>query len=305
MEPMVSGCLAVHNGADLLPRALASMRDQTRPCDEIIVVDDGSTDESADIAESFGARVIRQANTGIGAARRRLVEEARGDWIAFCDHDDWWEPEKIKRLLPATRDPEVSLIYSGAYLVDEHGNRLVAPMHASPTSPRLRHLLPHQDNILVPATLIRRQTLIDAGGFSSDLRIGEDTHAFYLLASRGKIAQIPEPLACIFKRSDSTSAFSKALFEHEDRLYDLLILAKWHELFAFLPPDEQAEAQSLIKIKLSHIKSILGVWRQWEGEHAAAMMLHRQAIALNPRSKGNWYRFAACALGRKVKPVGA
>lgn len=305
MEPTVSGCLAVHNGADLLPRALASMRDQTHPCDEIIVIDDGSTDDSASIAESLGARVIRQANAGIGAARRRLIEEARGDWIAFNDHDDWWEPEKIERLLPATRDPEVSLIYSGAYLVDEEGNRSLAQLDASPASPRLRHLLPRQDNILVPATLIRRQTLIDAGGFSSDLRIGEDTHAFYLLASRGRITQIPERLACIFKRSDSTSAFSKALFEHEERLYEDLILAKWQELFGFLPMGEQFEARSMIKIKLSHVKSMLGMWRQWEGDHSKAMALHRQAISLNPRSKGNWYRIALCALGRRVKPIGA
>src|SRR4051794_14512771 len=117
-SPTVSACLAVYNGAELVDRALRSVVEQTRPPDEIVVVDDGSSDDSVRIVESFpGVRLIRQENAGIGAARKRLVEEARGEWIAFNDHDDWWAKEKLEFLLPHTVDRDVTLIYSGAYFV--------------------------------------------------------------------------------------------------------------------------------------------------------------------------------------------
>src|SRR5438552_2065524 len=101
--PSVSACVAVYNGAKHLRTALDSILAQTVKPLEIWVLEDGSSDGSAEIAESYpGVMVFRQPNQGIGAARRALVEHAQGEWVAFCDHDDWWEPDRIEAGLPYT-----------------------------------------------------------------------------------------------------------------------------------------------------------------------------------------------------------
>jgi len=97
-NPTVSVVIPCHNAAPFLRETLDSVLSQTQPALEVIVVDDGSTDDSAAIAESYGppVRVIRQANGGESVARNRGIEEAKGDWIAFLDADDVWKPEKLE-----------------------------------------------------------------------------------------------------------------------------------------------------------------------------------------------------------------
>lgn len=99
MHPAVSVVIPCYNGEAYLAETLRSALGQTHPVMEIIVVDDGSTDGSADLASSFGdsVRVVRQQNGGEGSARNRGVLEARGELIAFLDADDLWHPRKIER----------------------------------------------------------------------------------------------------------------------------------------------------------------------------------------------------------------
>jgi glycosyltransferase involved in cell wall biosynthesis len=100
----VSVVIPCYNAASFLREALESALAQTHPPDEVIVVDDGSTDNSADIAGAFGlpVRVIRQANQGESVARNRGIEEARSEWVAFLDADDVWRPTKLERQLAAS-----------------------------------------------------------------------------------------------------------------------------------------------------------------------------------------------------------
>lgn len=95
--PLVSCIVPVHNGERFLKEAVDSIFAQTHRPIEVIVVDDGSTDGTPEVALSYGARVkcVRQDNAGPAAARNRGVEEARGEFIAFLDSDDTWMPTKI------------------------------------------------------------------------------------------------------------------------------------------------------------------------------------------------------------------
>ena len=113
----VSVVIPCYNGAAFLREALDSVLAQTRPPLEVIVVDDGSTDDSAAIAESYGppVRVIRQENQGESVARNRGIDEARGDWIAFLDADDVWKPEKLARQLAAV-EPDVVGLHTNLFL---------------------------------------------------------------------------------------------------------------------------------------------------------------------------------------------
>ena len=94
----VSVVIPAYNAGRHIGRALDSVLAQTHPADEIIVVDDGSTDDTDKVVRTYGEKVryIRQENTGAGSARNRGVEEAKCNWIAFLDADDEWLPEKLE-----------------------------------------------------------------------------------------------------------------------------------------------------------------------------------------------------------------
>jgi glycosyltransferase involved in cell wall biosynthesis len=96
-HPLVSVIIPVHNGARYLRAALESVFAQTYNPFEVIVVDDGSADDSGVIAQSFpDVHYIHQANQGVAAARNHGIEAARGEFFAFLDQDDLWTPEKLK-----------------------------------------------------------------------------------------------------------------------------------------------------------------------------------------------------------------
>jgi glycosyltransferase involved in cell wall biosynthesis len=113
-EPSISVMVPVFNGASFLPEALESVLAQTRPPNEVVVVDDGSTDESAAIASAYGGavRVHRQPNRGIGAARNAALALAQGDLLAFLDADDVWQPRKLELQLDLlATSPELDIVF--------------------------------------------------------------------------------------------------------------------------------------------------------------------------------------------------
>ena len=110
----VSVLIPCYNREGSLPAAIESASAQSAPPAEIVVVDDGSTDGSAAVAEGFGppVRVVRQANGGAAAARNRGLAECRGEWVAFLDSDDIWAPDKLERQLAAAAAvPDADLVF--------------------------------------------------------------------------------------------------------------------------------------------------------------------------------------------------
>jgi glycosyltransferase involved in cell wall biosynthesis len=112
--PRISAVIPAYNAASFIRRALQSVLAQTLPAWEIIVVDDGSKDGTADfVAQNFpSVRVFRQQNAGPGAARNHGVREASGEWIGLLDADDMWLPEKLERQAPFLSDPRVAIVHA-------------------------------------------------------------------------------------------------------------------------------------------------------------------------------------------------
>jgi glycosyltransferase involved in cell wall biosynthesis len=113
---LVSVVIPVFNAEKYLRQAISSALDQTLPPHEIIIVDDGSTDSSREIASSFGPAVIclSQQHQGPSAARNLATARSSGDWIAFLDADDYWLPDKLARQAAVIEaDPNVELVYTG------------------------------------------------------------------------------------------------------------------------------------------------------------------------------------------------
>ena len=96
--PIFSVIIPAYNSAETLTRAVESVFAQSWPADEIIVIDDGSTDATLQVARGFGeqVRVIHQSNAGVSVARNRGAEAATGDWLAFLDADDWYYPDRLR-----------------------------------------------------------------------------------------------------------------------------------------------------------------------------------------------------------------
>lgn len=151
-EPLLSLVMPVYNVAEFLPRCLDSLLAQTRPADEVIAVDDGSTDDCPAILADYAARwpalrVLRQDNAGLSAARNAGLARARGRYLAFVDSDDTVAPEAYARWLAAAQALDLDmLVGNGSYHFE--GRRDDYPIHAD--------ALP-QGRLLAGAELLRRR----------------------------------------------------------------------------------------------------------------------------------------------------
>ena len=112
----ISAVIPCSNAATFLRETIDSVLNQTHPALEVIVVDDGSTDDSAAIAQSYGppVRLVRQQNLGQSAARNRGMDEAQGRWVGLLDADDRWLPHKLERQITRLRggSPSIVCVYS-------------------------------------------------------------------------------------------------------------------------------------------------------------------------------------------------
>ena len=153
----ISVVIPCYNGAAYVREALDSVLAQTQPVLEVLVIDDGSTDDSAAIAEAYGApvRVIRQANQGESVARNRGLDEAKGEWVAFLDADDLWKPEKLAAQL-AVADQETVAVHTNYY---EFG-RSSQESHYEQYPPEVRYDVAHilkGNPIYISSLLVRRE----------------------------------------------------------------------------------------------------------------------------------------------------
>jgi glycosyltransferase involved in cell wall biosynthesis len=160
-EPLVSVVIPVRDGASFVSDAIDSVLAQTYRPLEIIVVDDGSTDDTGDVLARFGdaVRAIRQTPAGAAVARNRGVREARGDYIAFLDADDLWVPDKLQmQMAVLTASPEVDGVFGAMAQTGQPG---IAP-DVGPTV-----------TYSVSVALLRRSAFERVGPLSEHWRVGE------------------------------------------------------------------------------------------------------------------------------------
>ena len=181
--PRISVIIPAYNAAETIRAAIASVLAQTVAAQEIIVVDDGSKDATAEIAAGFGGavRVIRQVNGGPASARNRAAKEATGDWLALLDADDSWLPLKLERqmalLAQENYHPKIGVVHSLSG--DERGDLDREPIDFNS--------LWRQNRVATTTVLMRRQAFEEASGFDEDRAlIGvEDYNLWLRLAHSG------------------------------------------------------------------------------------------------------------------------
>lgn len=209
----VSALIPTYNRRGYVQRAIESVRTQTVPVDEIVVIDDGSKDGTADLIQAqYGnhVRLIRQANTGVSGARLRGIKEARGEWVAFLDSDDEWLPDRNRQLLIAAEQipSEVAWLFADMRIVtdDGEGKTFFEQYGLTITKPEvfsdsLTVQFPFQFPML-QSSLIRRSALLEAGCFTEGLRSDDDFLAGFQIACRYKFAAIPSVVTKFYRTSD-------------------------------------------------------------------------------------------------------
>ena len=200
--PTISVVIPNYNRAALIGETLANVLAQSRPPDEVIVVDDGSTDDSAAVVERFGKRVtlIRQTNRGPGAARNRGVAAAHGELIQFMDSDDLWSLGKLEAQERALRESGADFAYSPwlqarledgrALYVDPVLQQRPLPANRSPAAWYLRGWV-----IVFQGCLFRRVLLDAVGPYREDLMPTEDSELLWrILKSGARPVHVPDAL---------------------------------------------------------------------------------------------------------------
>lgn len=165
----ISVVIPVHDGERYLAAAIASVLAQTCPPTEIIVVDDGSTDDSGVIARAYGdpVRLVRQSNRGPAAARNAGIQQATGDILAFLDADDLWVPDKL------TRQVEMLCSDPAYEAVSGHIENFLSPDLDATQCQSLAQAAQQGGNIHVGALLIWRTAFVRVGYFDEQWRQSE------------------------------------------------------------------------------------------------------------------------------------
>jgi len=201
-RPAVSVIIPAHNRAPVIDRAIRSVLAQTFRDFELIVVDDASSDTTAEVVSASSqqrTRLIRLASH-VGAARARNagIAESRGEWIAFLDSDDEWLPEKLDRQLTAIGryGPTCDVVYSACYRQRNSESPEVRPKGELAEGNLLDNLLRNKKGATASVYMVRRTALVRAKGFDERFPSANDIDLWLRLASMScQFAAVQEPLA--------------------------------------------------------------------------------------------------------------
>lgn len=288
-NPKVSVVIPTYNRVGCIGNAINSVIAQTYTECEIIVVDDGSTDDTRQVLARYGSRVryIYQENAGVSAARNLGVHHAKGELIAFLDSDDQWEPEKLERQLPLMDNQDVVLSATN-WSYASTATRAFDDLKIDSESLRLEEPLTllsrfEGHRLWLPTWIVRKSAFMRVGGFDERMRIAEDSRLLFRLAFEGAFC-----LATFVGTIRSSKIDAQQLTIATDSLYRQTLTPLTLE---FLYETYIRASERSLEIQ-SRLRKLLGYFLRTHSEHlllrGKTSLARRRAIevlAMTPRFK--------------------
>ncbi|MEI7497655.1 MAG: glycosyltransferase [Candidatus Falkowbacteria bacterium] len=255
---MISIILPTYNRANILPNAIKSVIAQTYSDWELIIVDDGSTDNTREIVNGFltDSRIsfVNQENFGPIVARNNGVKMAKGNWLAFLDSDDIWLSEKLSKQITLAQTFAYPVMIIGNYVyIDELGQKQgeFFSQKTTPHSGRVLAQLLRDNFILTSSVLVLKKYFEKVGGFDEQLNltIGEDYELWLRLAGELEIYYVNEPVALY-------RIHAVQLTKQKLRVYHSILKLYWH-LFWHNKKYHQLSKMMILSGFCSRIKRIL------------------------------------------------
>tara|TARA_Y100000815_G_C13349516_1_gene503661 strand:+ start:4562 stop:5482 length:921 start_codon:yes stop_codon:yes gene_type:complete len=205
--------VAVYNGAKTLTQTIESILSQTYDNFELLLIDDGSTDESKNLIEKYledeRVKYFKKQNGGVASARNFGIARATGEVIGFCDQDDQWLPQKLEKQIPLFSDPDVGLVYSWVD-IDRHGKRECS---TPGFEGECFEALLNRNFVSCCTAMVRRTVLNQVNGLdeSRELHGVDDRHLWLKVARISKLAVAKTPLAIYFIHGENYSLDNKKM----------------------------------------------------------------------------------------------
>jgi glycosyltransferase involved in cell wall biosynthesis len=257
----ISALIPTYNRRTHVLRAIQSVLAQTVPVDEIIVVDDGSTDGTAEaIRKCYGqaVSVFRQENAGVSAARNRAIREACGEWLAFLDSDDEWLPSKIERQFEALKalGSEFGLCFTNCIFDDGtetnysvfQDAKFVGQGAFGPFEEPAQHLLGPTSPLRIQSTVVLKSLVDEIKGFDEGVSIMEDLDAFFRLTFKTEFCFVSDPLVRIDRSPGRPNALCELFTTRNDRKYE--DLRRVHTRWLSMPEVEGTKYEHSIRRSL-------------------------------------------------------
>lgn len=236
-NPLISIIIPAYNRAHTLSETIDSVLQQTYPHLEVIVVDDGSKDNTQEVLRSYGARVrnIHQENAGQMAARNRGIREASGDIITFLDSDDIWLPQcletHVNTLQRSPAEVPCSLVNGWLHFADGRKITSFQNSHLTPFPQvglclNVPEILASRFVMFCQFIAIRREALHEAKGFDEDLKFMEDYALPLRLSLLGPWAVISEPLVIWRQGTPDSISVSQLAIQQETELRESLLIIR-------------------------------------------------------------------------------
>lgn len=253
-SPLVSVIIPCYNSAAHITDAINSVFAQDYPNIEVIVVDDGSTDNSIDILRQFGDKIVvqQQANQGPAAARNAGMRLAKGEFIAFIDSDDLWLPGKLTAQISYLQQhPKVGLCYCGWAILHDGTSleQIAAQLADAPKAETLEnayysgwlYLKLLKESVIHTITAVIRKDVIDTiGMFNTDYRIGEDHDLWLRISQQYQMVKLSHTYAVYRDNPQSTTKKVHA------KNFSLLVLESAVANYGLTCPSGASESQAVV-----------------------------------------------------------
>jgi glycosyltransferase involved in cell wall biosynthesis len=213
----VSVIIPAYNCAKFIEETLASVLNQTQAPFEILVINDGSTDNTAEVVSKYPQiRLINKPNQGPSAARNTGIQESKGNWIAFLDSDDLWHTEKLEKIAKhSSNNPDTDMISSAFYVGNSKQWQKITPRRLYNSNDSFFEQLYRRSFIATSSVVIKKDFLTKSGGFDSELLVAEDLDLYLRIAlMNAKFYYINEHL--LYYRSHPHSITTNPLNAHQD-----------------------------------------------------------------------------------------